>query len=449
LSWVGVGARPDAPGRHPVARMDWVLARMGTSAVHTAGRGEFVAEDSWGRVADDGTVYVRTKDGERAVGQWPDANPEEALAFYTRRYDALAFEVELLEKRVEAGTVSPDDARAAVKKVTSAIDEAQAVGDLDGLHDRLESLAPLVAQQREKKKAERAAKVEEAREAKTMIATEAETIAAGTDWRHGVTRLRELLDEWKALPRLDKSSDDELWHRFSSARTTYTRHRKQHFAELSSKRDEAAVVKERLAVEAEQLASSTDWGPTSGRFRDLMRQWKSAGPAPREVDDKLWSRFRTAQDTFFGARDAVQAEENVEQQANLAAKEALLVEIEAILPVRDAKVARDQLRDLLDRWDAIGKVPRDSMRAIDGRLRAVEQAVKSAEDEVWNRSNPEARARAEAAVKQLETVIADLESKAAKAQAAGNARKLAEARESIEARRAWLAEAQKALSDFS
>jgi hypothetical protein len=429
--------------------MDWVLARMGTSAVHTAGRGEFVAEDSWGRVADDGTVYVRTKDGERAVGQWPDANPEEALAFYTRRYDALAFEVELLEKRVEAGTVSPDDARAAVKKVTSAIDEAQAVGDLDGLHDRLESLAPLVAQQREKKKAERAAKVEEAREAKTMIATEAETIAAGTDWRHGVTRLRELLDEWKALPRLDKSSDDELWHRFSSARTTYTRHRKQHFAELSSKRDEAAVVKERLAVEAEQLASSTDWGPTSGRFRDLMRQWKSAGPAPREVDDKLWSRFRTAQDTFFGARDAVQAEENVEQQTNLAAKEALLVEIEAILPARDAKVARDQLRDLLDRWDAIGKVPRDSMRAIDGRLRAVEQAVKSAEDEVWNRSNPEARARAEAAVKQLETVIADLESKAAKAQAAGNARKLAEARESIEARRAWLAEAQKALSDFS
>jgi hypothetical protein len=130
-----------------------------------------VAEDSWGRVADDGTVYVRTKDGERPVGQWPDANPEEALAFYTRRYDALAFEVDLLEKRVQAGTVSPDDARAAVKKVTSAIDEAQAVGDLDGLRGRLEALAPLVAQQREKKKAERAAKVEEAREAKTKIAT--------------------------------------------------------------------------------------------------------------------------------------------------------------------------------------------------------------------------------------------------------------------------------------
>jgi len=408
-----------------------------------------VAEESWGRVAEDGTVFVRTKDGERAVGQWPDANPEEALAFYTRRYDALAFEVDLLEKRVQAGTVSPDDARAAVKKVTSSIEEAQAVGDLDGLRTRLEALTPLVAQQREKRKAERAAKVEEAREAKTKIATEAETIAAGTDWRHGVTRLRELLDEWKALPRLDKSSDDELWHRFSSARTTYTRHRKQHFAELSSKRDEAALVKERLAAEAEALSSSTDWGPTSGRFRDLMRQWKAAGPAPREVDDKLWARFRSAQDAFFGARDAVQAEENQEQVANLAAKEALLVEVEAILPVKDAKVAREQLRDLLDRWDAIGKVPRDSMRAIDGRLRAVEQAVKSAEDEVWNRSNPEARARAEATVKQLQSLIADLEKQAARHEAQGNTRKATEAREAIEARREWLAQAQNALNDFS
>jgi hypothetical protein len=408
-----------------------------------------VAENSWGRVGDDGTVYVRTKDGERAVGQWPDADPSEALAFYTRRFDALVFEVDLLEKRVKGGTVSPDDARAAVKKVTTAIDNAQAVGDLDGLRARLDGLTPVVAEQREKKKAERAAKVEEAREAKTRIAAEAETIASGTDWRHGVTRLRELLDEWKALPRLDKSSDDSLWHRFSSARTAYTRHRKQHFAQLSTKREEAAVVKERLAADAEELASSTDWGPTSGTFRDLMRQWKAAGPAPRDVDDKLWARFRGAQDSFFGARDAAQAEENVEQQANLEQKEALLVEAEAILPVTDAKVARDKLRDLLDRWDQIGKVPRDSMRAVDSRLRAVEDAVKAAEDDVWARSNPEARARAEATVQQLTASIADLEATAAKAAERNDQRKLTEAQEALEARRAWLAEAERALSDFS
>ena len=66
--------------------------------------------------------------------------------------------------------------------------------------------------------------------------------------------MRELLDEWKALPRIDRSSDDALWRRFSTARTAYTRRRKAHFAEQHEKRDAARGVKERLAVEAEELA---------------------------------------------------------------------------------------------------------------------------------------------------------------------------------------------------
>ncbi len=249
--------------------------------------------------------------------------------------------------------MSPDDARAAVKKVTSSIDEAQAVGDLDGLRARLEALTPLVAQQREKRKAERAAKVEEARSAKTKIATEAETIAAGTDWRHGVTRLRELLDEWKALPRLDKSSDDELWHRFSSARTTYTRHRKQHFAELSSKRDEAAVVKERLAAEAETLVVVHRLGsdvrplprpdaPVEGRRPGAARGRRQAvGPVPQPPRTPSSAPATPSRPRRTPSR-----------RRTSQAKEALLVEIEAILPVNDAKAAREQLRDLLDRWDA-------------------------------------------------------------------------------------------------
>ncbi len=61
----------------------------------------------WGRVDDDGTVYVTTADGERSVGQYPEGSPEEALKFFTERYAALAFEVELLEKRVTSGRDVP------------------------------------------------------------------------------------------------------------------------------------------------------------------------------------------------------------------------------------------------------------------------------------------------------------------------------------------------------
>ncbi|MGZ5416996.1 MAG: DUF349 domain-containing protein [Nocardioides sp.] len=405
--------------------------------------------EPWGRVTDDGTVYVRTADGERAVGQMPDATAEEALAFFTKRYDDLAFEVDLLEQRVKAGTVGPDEAASAVKQVHATLAEAQAVGDLAGLDARLDALTGTINALREKRKAERAAKLDAARGEKERIATEAEKLAEGNDWRNGANRLRDLLDEWKALPRLEKSVDDTLWRRFSTARTTYTRRRKAHFGELNEKREGARVVKERLVKEAEELSGSTEWGPTAGKYRELMRQWKAAGPAPRGVDDQLWKRFRAAQDTFFGARDAATAETDREFAANAEKKEALLVEAEKLVPVTDLRAAKEAFRDIAERWDAAGKVPRDRMKDLEGRIRKVEQAIRGVEDDQWRRSNPEARARAADTVGQLEASIAELETKHQKAVAAGNDKKAAEHASALEARKAWLTEARKALDEFS
>jgi hypothetical protein len=291
--------------------------------------------------------------------------------------------------------------------------------------------------------------VEEARERKEQIAAEAEQIAAGTDWRNGANRLRDLLEDWKSLPRLDKAADDALWRRFSSARTSYTRRRKQHFGELNEKREAARATKEKLAAEAESMADSTDWGATSGQFRDLMRQWKAAGPAHKDVDDRLWARFRGAQDKFFAARDAANAEQDRQFAANQEVKERLLEEAEKLLPVTDVRAAREAFRDIAARWDAAGKVPRAAVKDMEGRLRRVESAIKSAEEDRWRRSNPEARARAADTVAQLESLLADLEAQRDKAAAAGNDRKAREAEQAIEARRSWLDQARKALDDFT
>ncbi len=410
---------------------------------------EAADDPGFGRVDADGTVYVRTKDGERVVGQWPDGDPAAALSFYRKRYDGLVVEVDLLEQRIKAGALSPDDATSTVSKVKRTVAEAQAVGDLDALTARLEALEPLITQRREARKAERVAKAEEAKQAKLTIAEEAEKLATSNDWRNGANRLRDLLASWKSLPRIDKASDDELWHRFSSARTAYTRRRKQHFSELNEKRDGARVVKEKLVVEAEALADSTDWGATARAYRDLMGQWKAAGPAQKDVDDALWKRFRTAQDTFFGARDAENAKLDTEYAANAEVKRALLVEAEKLVPVDNSKAAREQFRGLAEKWDAAGKVPRSEMKELEGRFKKVEQAVRGAEDDQWRRSNPEAHARAADTVEKLETSIAGLEADLAKAEAAGNEKKAADARAGLEARKSWLDEAKKALAEFS
>ena len=404
---------------------------------------------SFGRVDPDGTVYVRTAAGERSVGQVPGVPAEEAMAFYTRRYDSLELEVSLLERRVASGALSPDDAAGSVKTVRTAVDGAHAVGDLDGLLVRLDALAPRLAEQRAARRAERAKATAEARAAKEAFVTEAEVLAAGNDWRGGVNRFRALLDQWKTLPRLDRATDDELWHRFSSARTTYTRRRKAQFAQQGEQRDSARAAKETLAAEAEALAGSTDWGPTTGAYRELMTRWKQAGPAPRGIDETLWRRFRAAQDAFFAAKTAAMSEQDAEFSANAEAKEALLREAEGKLPVTDPAAGRALYRDLLERWSALGKVPRDSIRPLENRLRAIEEAVNHAEEDRWRRTNPEARARAEETAAKLEAQIAQLDAQADAADVRGDARRASEARTSAATYREWLVQAQKAIADYS
>ena len=401
-----------------------------------------------GRVDADGTVYVRVGEQEYVVGQYPEGTPEEALAFYTRRYDALAFEVQLLEQRVRAAAMSPDEALESINRVAAQLEEPHAVGDIKALVARLDALRPVIGLQREKRREDRARRIEESRERKTAIVAEAEKIAAGRDWRNGANRLRDLLAEWKLLPRLDKATDDELWHRFSGARTTYTRARKVHFAEMSEKRDSARVIKERLAKEAEALADSTEWGPTAARFRSLMQDWKAAGPAPKEVDDELWKRFRGAQDVFFSARDAANAEIDREFAANAEKKKELLVEAEKLLPVTDLAVAKRAFRDIAERWDAAGKVPRDQIKPLEAGIRRVEQEIRELEEAEWSKTDPEKSARADDMVSKLREAIAKIEADLDKARAAGNDKKVSSLEADLESRRSFLEMAERTAAEF-
>jgi hypothetical protein len=416
---------------------------------------EVAAASVFGRVDEDGTVHVSEATGERVVGQYPGASSDDALSLYVRRFLDLKAKVVLFEARLAATDLAVKEIDQTLAKLTEELTEPAAVGDLDGLRTRLDGLRSVAAERRAVAEAERAAARAAVLAARTEIVEQAERIAA-TDperiqWRPAGEQLRVLLDQWKEAqrngPRLDRASEESLWKRFSHARTTFDRERRHFFAELESRNAGAKSAKEELVREAESLATSTDWGATAGLYRDLMAHWKSAGRANRSDDDALWARFRAAQDAFFAARDAAAAATDNEYRANLDAKEALLVEAERLVPVTDVAAAKAAMRALQDRWESAGKVPRGDVQRIEGRFRAVETAVRDADQAVWQRSNPETRARAEGAAAQLENAIAGLEADLAAAERKGDARRVAEARAALDARRAWLEQVQRAAQD--
>ena len=408
------------------------------------------ANDPWGRVDADGTVYVRTADGERVIGSWAAGSPEEALAFFRRKYQSLETEVTLIEQRITATEIAPAQAQSTVQRLLRSVADANCLGDLDGLRTRLEALTTAVDHRREEVKAAREQARVEAREIKERIVEEAEHIAAeATHWKASGERMAELLEEWKAAPHADRAVEAVLWKRLSAARNAFTKRRKSYFASLEAERETVRIRKEKLVEQAEALAGSTDWGPTTSAYRDLMRQWKDAGRAGRDAEAELWKRFRDAQDKFFAARTEVYAAKETELRAHASAKEQLLAEAQALLPVTDLRTARTALRSIQERWEQAGPVPRELREQLESGLRKVEDAVRRAEENQWRRSNPEALARAEGTVAQLKAAITSLEAQLERARDRGDAASARKAEEALAARQSWLAEAERTLAEFS
>ncbi len=411
---------------------------------------------AFGRVGEDGTVFVRTSSGEKAVGSYPGKTAEEALAYFVRKVELLAAEVALLAARIKSGALVPSDAYAAVKKLRDQVKELNGVGDLDALSASVEQIEPLIEGHREayeaKKAAETAAKAarrEQILVEKEKIVAEAETLALSESWKTTGDRLKVLLGEWKSAPRLDKKADADLWKRFSSSRNKFDKRRRTHFAALESLQKTVVDAKKAIIEEAEKLATSTEWVPTAKRYKALMDSWKAAGRGKPSDDAKMWARFKAAQDKFFTAKNADLEKRDITMATNLIKREELVVLIEGLLPITDLGEAKKALREHLNAWSKIGMTHRDKRASLDARVQTVEHVFKEAEAEIWRKTDPAAKARAQEVVKQLTDSIESYEKIAAKSQAAGNAKKATEASESAAARRVWLEEAMKGLAEFS
>jgi len=410
--------------------MHWALFRRDHRTTMTD-------SEAWGRIADDGTVFVRTADSERRIGSWQAGTVEEGLAFYTRRYDDLAAEVSVLEGRVNAPTADPKSVAAAARKIRESLPTAAVIGDLGALDTRLAGVLDRVDVRLAEVAEQRAQAAAASVESKKALVAEAERLRESTDWRATGDRFRAIVEEWKTI-RIDRKTDSQLWDQLAAARREFDHRRRAHFADLDRQREGSAEHKQRLVLEAEKLSGSTEWGPTARRYKDLMAEWKTAGRAGREVEDELWTRFKAAQDTFFGARSEAFKARDDEMARNREAKQALLAEAEMIDPGTDLEGARKRLRSIHDKWEKIGHVPRDAMGDLERRLAAVEDKVRDA----GSTRRPVTVTESPLVIRLRESV-GKLESRLARAQASGDERLAKETEESLTTQREWLAQAER------
>lgn len=399
----------------------------------------------WGRVSEDGTVEVREGENWRVVGQYPDGTPDEALAYFVRKYEDIAFKVQTLEQRHQAGGATASDL---VKQAGHLVDEATdaaAVGDLAGLLERLHTLTASLSEATAEEQQRAKELLDQAIAERTALVERAEAIAARdlskVQWKQVTAELGELFDAWQAQqqngPRLSKGLSQQLWKRFRDARSVVDKHRRAFYSELDDTHKVAREAKTRLIERAEALAPrGTDGIPA---YRTLLDDWKAAGRAGRKADDALWARFKAAGDALYAARAEQSAAEEAESAPKIEARQALLEEAKAVADEPNIKRARALLTGIQRQWDEIGRIfPRDKERALDDKLRVIEQALKAREEVDWKKNNPETKARANDMSSQLLEAIEKLESELAAAEKSGDKKAIKEASDALEARRAWL-----------
>lgn len=396
-------------------------------------------------VSDNGVVTLLDGEEKIEVGQVPEASTEDALAYYVRKYDDVMTQLQLLKQRLDTD-VSNQELQKTLDQIDETIAARQMVGDMDKLRELSQQLRNDLVARQERLQAQREQAIAEQQAAREKIVVQAEEVAgqdpAKTQWKQSTTKMRDLFDQWrnvqKSGPRLPRSTEEELWKRFRSARNTFEKNRRAYFSQLDARNAEAKKIKEELIARAEALQTSTEWGPTTIKYRELMTEWKQSPRASRKEDDALWARFRAAQDVFFNARDAANAELDREYEANLAVKEQILKEAEQHLPFKNLDAARAIMKDIRSRWDDAGRVPRKDMSRMESAMTKLERALTELEEDHWRKTDPETKARTNSALSQLEETIAQLETDLAAAEQAGDQKKVASIQEALKARRQWL-----------
>lgn len=403
-----------------------------------------MSANEFGRVDEKNAVYLKDQGTERLVGQYPDVSADEAIAFFIRKFEDLEAQVRILEQRIANGINDAKSLRATHATLKKELTEPKGVGNYENLRQRIEKLVPAIEEAATKANEAREKAVAAALEEKERIAKRAEELIANLgsiNWKKSGEEMAELFSKWQQLqkdsPKIAKSMTDPIWKRFSQARAQFESGKRKYFALQDAKFKEAKKIKSELTKKAEGLAEKG--AAAAAEYRKLQAEWKKAGKAGK-IEEALWEAFRGAGDKIFELKKDLDKKLATSHADNLAAKQALLIEAEA-LNLSDPKTARTKLAQIQAKWSKIGHVPKDQVKSVEGRLRQIESKIAEAEKIAWQRSDPAAKARSSAFVEQLEKVISSLEKELANAPEP----KKKEIQDQIESRRLLLVAAQNAV----
>lgn len=307
---------------------------------------------------DDGNIILLATNHfpERSIGQINESNAEILVQALCDKFK------EVHQKMLDLKAELEQDKEAVkfqgkLQRLKSYLLNSNAIGDYQPMFAFIEDNEGQIKRQLKENESVRMALVEKAH-----------TLKDSEEYKNTTEAYRELVEEWKKAPYVEKEVSDKLWEQIEAARNLFYERKRAFQDEVEKDMMQNLDLKLELCEKAEALSQSENWRDTSEVYKQLMEEWKGIGRvASGEKNDELWNRFVGAKNNFFDRKAIHQNQIHVEQEANFTAKTALVELAESIKESTNWKETADQYAKILEDWKRIGKVP-------------FEKA-----DELWNR----------------------------------------------------------------
>lgn len=212
-------------------------------------------------------------------------------------------------------------------------------------------------------------------DAKIVLCEKAEELLDEKSMTKAFKELQKLHEDWKEIGPVPQDKKDEIWERFKAATDKINAIRREHYSKIQEEQNANLETKTALCDKAEELLaeeynSISVWQKKSEELSDLFKIWKTVGPAAKKQNEEIWTRFKTAMDTFFAKKKEFFATLKDKQTENLERKINLCIEAEGLQESTEWKKATEQFKKMQEEWKTIGPVPKRHADKIWKRFRA-------------------------------------------------------------------------------
>lgn len=201
-------------------------------------------------------------------------------------------------------------------------------------------------------------------EQKQKIVARVEELVKEDDINKAFRELQDLHRIWKEeIGPVSREHREEIWNQFSDLTKQMHDKRELLFEKLRGTEIENLAKKKEIIAQIEVLATEkvnahTQWLAQIEKVEALRAAFFAAGKVPTDVNEAIWSAFKTAVRNFNSFKNSFYKDIKKDQNDNLSKKQALVAKAKELQESTDFATSTPVMKQIQEEWKKIGHVPR-------------------------------------------------------------------------------------------